>query len=61
MICDCLVELAHVFIDKTFTYKIKKEHENKIKVGMRVTVPFGKQILEGFVLSVRQYNNEKDR
>ncbi len=60
MICDCLVELAHVFIDKTFTYKIKKEHENKIKVGMRVTVPFGKQILEGFVLSVRQYNNEKD-
>jgi len=52
MICNCLVELAHVFFDKTFTYLVPKELENDIKVGMRVEVPFGGQILEGFVLSI---------
>ena len=53
MICDCLVELEHVFLDKTFSYNIPVEYVDKIKVGMRVTVPFGKQILEGFVLNIR--------
>ena len=52
MICECLVELTHVFLDKTFTYLVPKEFENSIKVGMRVEVPFGKQILEGFVMSI---------
>ncbi len=60
MVCDVLVELTHVFIDKTFTYKIKKEQESSIKIGMRVTVPFGKQILEGFVMDIRKYNQEED-
>lgn len=54
MICDCLVELEHVFIDKTFSYNIPVEYKDKIKIGMRVTVPFGKQILEGFVLNIRK-------
>lgn len=54
MVCDCLVELTSVFIDKTFTYKIKDIDINKIKIGMRVLVPFGKQTLEGFVLNIRE-------
>ena len=58
MVCDCLVELSHVFIDKTFTYKIKEEDLNKIKIGMRVEVPFGNRVLEGFVLNIRQNNEE---
>ena len=58
MVCDCLVELSHVFIDKTFTYKIKEEALNKIKIGMRVEVPFGNIVLEGFVLNIRQNNEE---
>lgn len=58
MVCDCLVELAHVFIDKTFTYKIKEEDVDKIKIGMRVEVPFGSQLLEGFVLNIRENNEE---
>lgn len=56
MICECLVELEHVFIDKTFTYKINKEQLPLLKVGMRVVVPFGKQTLEGFVLKI--YENK---
>lgn len=56
MVCECLVELEHVFIDKTFTYKINKEQLPILKVGMRVVVPFGKQKLEGFVLKI--YENK---
>lgn len=56
MVCECLVELEHVFIDKTFTYKINKEQLSLLKVGMRVVVPFGKQTLEGFVLKI--YENK---
>ena len=48
MVADVLVELSHVFIDKTFTYKVS----GPVKVGVRVEVPFGKQVLEGFVLRV---------
>ena len=48
MVADVLVELSHVFIDKTFTYKIS----SPVEVGVRVEVPFGKQVLEGFVLRV---------
>lgn len=56
MVCECLVELEHVFIDKTFIYKINKEQLSLLKVGMRVVVPFGKQTLEGFVLKI--YENK---
>ncbi len=52
MTCECLIELTHVFLDKTFTYNVPLELMNKICVGMRVEVPFGKQILEGFVMSI---------
>lgn len=57
MVCDCLVELEHVFIDKTFTYKLSKEQEINLKIGMRVLVPFGNQTLEGFVLRIYENNN----
>ena len=57
MVCECLVELEHVFIDKTFTYKINKEQLPLLKVGMRVVVPFGKQTLEGFVLKIYENND----
>ena len=52
MTCNCLVELAHVFLDKTFTYIVPDEYKDSICVGMRVEVPFGKQVLDGFVMSI---------
>ena len=58
MVCDCLVELSHVFFDKTFTYLIPTELQKDIKIGMRLKVPFGKQTLEAFVMSI--YHSKED-
>ena len=51
MYIGVLVELSNKNIDKVFTYSVPKELENKIKLGIRVVVPFGRQTLEGFVVS----------
>ena len=56
LFAEVLVELKAKKIDKTFTYLIPEKFINKVKVGVRVIVPFGKQTLEGFVLKV-----EKDK
>ena len=48
---DVLVELKAKEINQTFTYSVPKELESKIQIGIRVLVPFGRQKLEGFVLS----------
>ncbi|MEI3499298.1 MAG: DEAD/DEAH box helicase family protein [Bacilli bacterium] len=57
MIAEVLVEIKAKNIDKTFSYLIPKDFKEKIKVGIRVLVPFGKQKLEGFVLKIKE--NEK--
>ena len=46
MYADVLVELKTKKIDKTFTYLIPDELKDKICVGIRVLVPFGRQTLE---------------
>lgn len=52
MNCEVLVELKSKNIDKTFTYSIPTNLLDKVSIGIRVLVPFGKQKLEGFVLKV---------
>ena len=52
MVCEVLVELKSKNIDKTFTYLIPDKFKDKVKEGIRVLVPFGKQKLEGFVLNI---------
>src|SRR5574344_347888 len=52
MTAQILVELKAQGIDKTFTYNIPDNLKDKIKIGIRVLVPFGTQNLEGFVLAV---------
>lgn len=59
MVTNVLVELSNRNIDKTFTYNIPNKLENLIKVGIRVLVPFGKQTLEGFVLSISENTNSE--
>lgn len=54
MVANVLVELSNRNVDKAFTYNVPKELENLIKTGIRVLVPFGKQTLEGFVLSISE-------
>ena len=46
LIVGVLVQLSNKNIDKIFDYCVPLELESKIKVGIRVTVPFGKMILE---------------
>jgi len=54
MVACVLVELSNKSIDKTFDYLVPSKLEDKIKVGIRVTVPFGNQVLEGFVLKLKE-------
>ena len=52
MIINVLVELSNRSVDKTFSYKVPDKLVNKIKVGVRVLVPFSSYKLSGFVLSI---------
>ena len=52
MYAKIIVEIGVKNVDKTFTYIIPNDLQNKVKVGCRVTVEFGKQILEGFILEI---------
>ena len=52
MYAEVITELKARNLDKTFTYKIPSFLMDKVKVGCRVLVPFGKQRLEGFVLNI---------
>ena len=53
MVASVLVEISSQNIDKTFDYLVPLPFQDLIRVGMRVTVPFGKQTLEGFVLEIK--------
>lgn len=57
MIVGVLVELSNKNIDKIFEYLVPHNLEDKIKVGVRVIVPFGKMTLEGFVLEINSVKN----
>lgn len=50
MYAGVVVELVNKNVDKTFTYKIPDNLN--IELGIRVLVPFGKMILEGFVVEI---------
>lgn len=56
MYIKVLVELSAFNIDKTFTYHVKDELIDKIKIGIRVLVPFHNQKLEGFILEIIKEN-----
>lgn len=58
MVVGVLVELSNKNIDRIFDYVVPSGLEKNIKIGIRVTVPFNNQILEGFVLEIK--NNKSD-
>ena len=60
MIVGVLVELSSKNIDRVFDYKVPKELEDKIKIGIRVSVPFGRQTLDGFVLEIKNKSDVKE-
>ena len=53
MRAEVLVEIKAVGVDKTFTYNIPTELKDKVKIGVKVIVPFGSQKLEGFVMGIK--------
>lgn len=52
MIAKVLVEINNINVDKTFDYIVPFKYIEKIKIGMRVKVPFASRELEGFVLNL---------
>lgn len=52
MIAKVLVEINNINVDKTFDYIVPFKYIEKIKIGMRVKVPFASRELEGFVLDL---------
>ncbi len=58
MIARVLVELSNRNVDKTFSYLIPKTLENKVKIGVRVIVPFANLKIEGFVLEILEDTKE---
>ncbi len=57
MYAEVLIEYSAKSIDKTFTYIIPKSLSNTIKVGMKVQVPFGHKIINGFVIKIMDFYN----
>ena len=59
MVAEVLVEIKARNVDKCFSYNIPQNLIDKVKIGIRVSVPFGKQNIEGIVLNIKE-SNEKD-
>ena len=54
MIIGVLVEISNKMVDKVFDYLVPMNLIDKIKIGIRVSVPFGRMTLEGFVLEINK-------
>ena len=54
-----LIEHSVKSLDKTFVYKIPQALNSFLKKGMKVKIPFGKQILNGFVLEISERLEEQ--
>ena len=52
MYIDVLTQLGAKEVDQTFTYLVPPFLQSQIKIGIRVKIPFGKMILEGFVMKI---------
>lgn len=59
MYAEVLVEIRSKAVDQTFTYIVPDTLKNKIAIGVRVFVPFGKNKIEGFVLNLTNENNSE--
>lgn len=53
MYAEVLIEYSAKSIDKTFTYIVPDNLKDDIKVGMKVLVPFGTKIINGFITKLK--------
>ena len=54
MIVDVLVEINIGKKDKTFSYIVPDNLIDKVDIGKRVLIPFGRQVIEGFILDIKK-------
>ncbi len=59
MYAECLIEYPTKKIDKYFTYKIPLELQGILKKGMKVYIPFGNKQIQGFVMNIKNENDNK--
>ena len=57
MEAEVLIGYGAKIIDKAFSYDVPKILEDKLKVGMKVVVPFGKTTTNGFVINIKNKTN----
>ena len=55
---EVIINSDAVSIDKPFTYLVKTEDNEIIKVGYRVKVPFRTRLVEGFIVGLKCDLNE---
>ncbi len=58
MYAGVVIEYNVKTLNKTFDYKVPQSMFNRLKVGHKVLVPFGRQVVEGFVLSIHDKKKE---
>lgn len=59
MYAEILIEYPTKKIDKYFTYKVPFNLVNIINKGMKVKIPFGNKVINGFVMSIKDSYNEE--
>ena len=57
MYANVIIEYKAKSLNKTFIYKVPENLQAKIKVGMKVYVPFGPQEVVGFVMELKNNND----
>ncbi len=50
---DIIVDISQEKLDRTFTYRIPEELEERIRTGSVVTVPFGSRQIKGYVVRIK--------
>ena len=60
MYAKVIVEIGVKNVDRMFTYIVPQNMKNTIKIGCRVKVEFGRQLLEGFVIELTENIDKVD-
>lgn len=59
MYAEVLIEYNAKAIDKSFTYIVPENLQQEIKIGMKVVVPFGNKLINGFVTKITDFFNDE--
>ncbi len=52
MYIEVLTQISAKAVDQYYTYHVPIQLQDKIKIGIRVKIPFGNMVLEGFVMNI---------